>query len=95
MSLRRRRLEKTSPESMEAAVIRNHLEWLLGMPWDIFTKDTINIKHAQDILDEKHYGLEEIKDRILDFLSIQRSLLFSYKGPFNSFLYGTDFNKYL
>jgi len=66
-----RRLEKTSPESMEAAVIRNHLEWLLGMPWEIFTKDTINIQHAKDILDENHYGLEEIKDRILDFLSMR------------------------
>lgn len=75
-----RRLEKTSPESMEAAVIRNHLEWLLGMPWDVFTKDNINIKHAQDLLDEHHYGLEEIKDRILDFLSM-RSLKSDCSAP--------------
>jgi len=66
-----KRLERTSPESMEAAVIRNHLEWLLGMPWNVYTKDNINIKNAKELLDTHHYGLEEIKDRMLDFLSMR------------------------
>lgn len=66
-----RRLEKTSPDSMEASVLRNHLEWLLNMPWGVYTKDTIDIDHAKKILDENHYGLEEVKDRILDFLSVR------------------------
>lgn len=66
-----RRLEKTSPDSMEATVIRNHLEWLLELPWGIFTKDNSDINKAKEILDSNHFGLEEPKDRILDFLSIK------------------------
>lgn len=66
-----RRLEKTSPDSMEASVLRNHLEWLLNMPWGVYTKDTIDIDYAKKVLDENHYGLEEVKDRILDFLSVR------------------------
>lgn len=67
-----RRLEKTSPDSLEATVIRNHLEWLLGLPWGNFSKDTLDISHAQNVLNAEHFGLEEIKDRILDFLSVRR-----------------------
>jgi ATP-dependent Lon protease len=66
-----RRLEKTSPDSMEATVIRNHLEWLLDLPWGVFTKDNCNIIKAKEILDSNHFGLEETKERILDFLSIK------------------------
>lgn len=66
-----KRFKKTAPDSMEATVIRNHLEWVLGMPWGNFTKDNLDLKHAKKILDENHYGLQEIKDRILDFLSIK------------------------
>jgi len=66
-----RRLEKTSPDSMEATVLRNHIEWILALPWGNFTKDNTDINNAKKILDEDHYGLEEIKDRILDFLSIR------------------------
>lgn len=66
-----KRLEKTSPDSMEASVIRTHLEWLLGMPWGVYTKDNHDIKHAKDILESHHYGLREVKDRILDYLSIR------------------------
>lgn len=67
-----RRLEKTSPDSLEATVIRNHLEWLLGLPWGQFSKDNVDIDHAKKVLDEEHFGLEEVKDRILDFLSVRR-----------------------
>ncbi|MFA6527441.1 MAG: endopeptidase La [Candidatus Babeliales bacterium] len=66
-----KRLEKISPESMEAAVIRTHLEWLVAMPWGVLTKDMLDIMHAKNILDEHHFGLDEIKERILDFLSMR------------------------
>lgn len=65
------RLEKTSPDSMEAAVTRNHLEWVLALPWDTETVDNLDILHAKKILEEEHYGLKEIKERILDFISIR------------------------
>jgi ATP-dependent Lon protease len=66
-----RRLERTSPDSMESTVLRNHIEWILSLPWGVFTTDNIDIKNAKNILDEDHYGLEVIKDRILDFLSVR------------------------
>lgn len=65
-----RRLERTSPDSLEATVLRNHLEWLLAMPWGVETEDQISIKKAKEILDSDHYGLNIVKDRILDYLSV-------------------------
>ncbi len=67
-----RRLEKTSPDSMESTVIRNHLEWLLGLPWGKLTEDTLDIAKAQKILNDDHYGLHKVKERILDYLSIRK-----------------------
>lgn len=66
-----RRLEKTPPDSMEATVLRNYLEWLMSMPWGVITKDNADISQAKKILDSNHYGLDDIKDRILDFLSVR------------------------
>lgn len=66
-----KRLEKISAESMEATVIRSHLEWITSMPWGVFTKDIIDIARAKKILDDHHFGLDEIKERILDFLSMR------------------------
>lgn len=66
------RLERTSPDSMEATVTRNHLEWVFGMPWNIETEDNLDIENAKKVLDEDHYGLKEIKERILDFISIRK-----------------------
>ena len=66
------RLEKTSPDSMEAAVTRSHLEWVIALPWGAETPDNLDIERAKQILDEDHYGLKEIKDRILDFISIRQ-----------------------
>ncbi|MFH1461384.1 MAG: endopeptidase La, partial [bacterium] len=66
-----RRLERTSPDSMESTVLRNHVEWLLNLPWGNYTKDNIDIKNAKEILDNDHFGLEVIKDRLLDFLSVR------------------------
>src|SRR3990167_1302301 len=65
------RLEKTSPDSMESQVIKNYLEWVLDLPWGKETVDNLDLSHARKILDEDHYGLKEIKDRILDFISIR------------------------
>ena len=66
------RLEKTSPDSMEASVTRSHLEWIISLPWGKETVDTLDIERAKAILDEDHYGLKEIKERILDFISIRQ-----------------------
>ena len=66
------RLEKTSPDSMESSVIRNYLEWIVALPWGYETKDNLNLEHAKQILDEDHYGLKDIKERILDFISIRQ-----------------------
>ena len=65
------RLERTAPDSMEATVTRNYLEWIFSLPWNKCTEDNLNIKHAKKILDEDHFGLKDIKDRILDFISIR------------------------
>lgn len=80
-----KRLEKTSADSMEAAVLRNYLDWVLSLPWDTSTNDNLDIAHAQAILDEDHYGLQEIKDRILDFISI-RSLKKDGEAPILCFV---------
>jgi len=82
-----RRLERTSPDSLESTVIRNHLEWLLTLPWGKVSKDNLDIAQAKKILDRDHYGLEKIKDRILDFLSIKsfqtsdQSPILCFSGP--------------
>lgn len=67
-----KRLSKMPPMAMEAAVIRTYLDWLLDLPWDKSTKDEIEIKKAQKILDEDHYGLEDVKERILEYLAVRR-----------------------
>lgn len=66
------RLERTSPDSMEATVTRNYLEWMLGLPWSKETVDNLDIHHAKKVLDEDHYGLSDIKERILDFISVRK-----------------------
>ncbi|HLJ31683.1 MAG TPA: endopeptidase La [Candidatus Babeliales bacterium] len=65
------RLERTAPDSLEATVTRNHLEWIFALPWNNTTEDNLDIVHAKAILDEDHFGLKEIKERILDFISVR------------------------
>lgn len=65
------RLEKTAPDSVEATVTRNYLETVLTLPWKEETEDNLDIKHARQVLDEDHYGLDEIKERILDYISVR------------------------
>lgn len=66
------RLEQTAPDSLEATVIRNYLEWIFALPWGSYTEDNLDIAHAKQVLDEDHYGLKQIKDRILDFISVRK-----------------------
>lgn len=74
------RLSKLAPSSAETGVIRNYIDWALNLPWDKETKDTLDIKKSARILDEDHYGLEKVKERILEYLAI-RQLSKTMKGP--------------
>lgn len=66
------RLERTAADSMEASVTRNYIDWMLALPWGKISEDNLDIKHAKEILDQDHYGLKDIKERILDFISIRK-----------------------
>ncbi|WP_130806142.1 endopeptidase La [Senegalia massiliensis] len=74
------RLRRLSPSSAETGVIRNYLEWIIELPWDIQTKDKLDIKKSRKILDDDHYGLKDVKERILEYLAI-RKLAKNMKGP--------------
>lgn len=67
-----KRLQVMPPISAESTVSRNYLDWLLGVPWSEMTRENADLKHAQGILDEDHYGLEKIKERIIEFLAIRK-----------------------
>ena len=66
-----RRLEQMHPDSAESAVVRSYLDWLTEVPWQKSTKDLLDIKKAKEVLDRDHFGLEKIKDRILEYLSVR------------------------
>src|SRR5690625_2296046 len=74
------RFEKVPQSSAESSVIRNYLEWLISLPWNERTEDTIEIEQAEKILNEDHYGLDKVKERILEYLAVQK-LTNSIKGP--------------
>ena len=80
-----KRLEQMYPESAESTVIRSYLDWLLAMPWTKSSKEVINITKAKKILHKNHYGLNNIKDRILEYLSV-RQLNPKMKGPILCFV---------
>ncbi|MDA8092137.1 MAG: endopeptidase La [Nitrospiraceae bacterium] len=80
-----RRIQKMHPDSAESATIRTYLEWLVELPWSKSTKDKLDIKLAQKVLDEDHYDLEKIKERILEYLSV-RKLKAKMKGPILCFI---------
>jgi ATP-dependent Lon protease len=67
-----RRLERTSPQSAEYQVIRTFLEWVTELPWNERTEDKIDLARSEAILDEDHYGLEDVKDRVLEFLAVRK-----------------------
>ncbi len=74
------RYEKVPSSSAESAVIRNYIEWLINLPWTKATKDDIDIVKAERILNQDHYGLEKVKERVLEYLAVQK-LTNSLKGP--------------
>ncbi|MCO1601045.1 endopeptidase La [Desulfosporosinus nitroreducens] len=74
------RLEKMPPSSAEGTVVRTYLDWLLVLPWNKSSRDKIDLSRAEEILNEDHYGLEKIKERILEFLAI-RKLTPKMKSP--------------
>ncbi|TWG86929.1 ATP-dependent Lon protease [Luteimonas sp. J16] len=74
------KLKQMSPMSAEAAVVRNYLDWLLGVPWKKRSKVRKDLKVAQDVLDADHYGLEKVKERILEYLAVQARVS-KMKGP--------------
>ncbi len=79
------RLDMINPASPEYTVSRTYLDWILELPWQKSTEDSIDIKRAKEILDEDHYDLEKVKDRILDFLAV-RKLKNDMKGPILCFV---------
>jgi len=66
------RLERSGRESMEAQVIRTYLEWIAELPWNARSDDHLDLRRASDILDEDHYGLQDVKDRVLEFLAVRQ-----------------------
>jgi ATP-dependent Lon protease len=79
------RLEKMPPASPEVVVVRTYLDWLAGLPWSKRSEDKIDINEAEKILDQDHYGLKKIKERVLEFLAV-RKLATGSKGPILCFI---------
>jgi ATP-dependent Lon protease len=79
------RLSQMHPESAETAVVRNYLDWMFDLPWNKSTVDNLDLGKAKTILDEDHYGLEKVKDRILEYLAV-RSISKKLKGPILCFV---------
>jgi len=79
------RLEQMHPDSAEASIVRTYLEWMVELPWKKTTKDNLDIKKAKEVLDEDHYDLEKIKERILEYLSVNK-LRKKLKGPILCFV---------
>jgi ATP-dependent Lon protease len=79
------RLRMIPPESAEHTVVRTYLDWLVSLPWAVSTEDNLDIKHARTVLDEDHYDLEKVKERILEFLAV-RKLKHDTKGPILCFV---------
>ncbi|MBL4932387.1 endopeptidase La [Clostridium paridis] len=74
------RLKNSSSYSQEGNVIKTYLDWVLGLPWNKFTKDNLDLVKAKDILDEDHYGLKDVKERIIEYLAVKK-MSQSLKGP--------------
>jgi len=79
------RLEQTPPAAAEHGVIRTYLEWLADLPWQKLSEDQLDVVHARAVLDEDHYGLEKVKDRIVEYIAVL-SLKRDIKGPILCFV---------
>ncbi len=80
-----RRLERTHPDSAESAIIRTYLDCLTGLPWNTLSDDDLDLDHAQRVLDEDHYDLEKVKERIIEYLAV-RKLKRDTRGPILCFV---------
>jgi ATP-dependent Lon protease len=80
-----KRLKLMSPTSAEAAVVRNYIDWLLCLPWEHCTKEKMDIQRAERVLEADHYGLTDVKERILEYLAVQK-LVDRIKGPILCFV---------
>lgn len=74
------RLKNSGSYSAEGGVIRSYLDWILDLPWNNETKDNLDVKKAREVLEKEHYGLEDVKDRIIEYLAV-RKMSNSLKGP--------------
>src|ERR1700745_2984314 len=79
------RLEKLPPAAAEYGVIRTYLDWILSLPWTETTEDNLDLEHAREILDEDHYDLEKVKERILEYLAVSK-LKNDLSGPILCFV---------
>jgi len=75
-----KKFKMMSPMSAEATVVRNYIDWILGLPWNEYTEDRADIDEAENILEEDHYGLKKVKERIVEYLAVQM-LVKQMKGP--------------
>lgn len=80
------RLAKMHPEAAESGMVRSYLEWLIEIPWNISTEDNLDIAQASRVLDEDHYDLEKVKERILEYLSVRKLKKNKMKGPILCFV---------
>jgi len=80
------RLSRMHPDAAEASVVRTYLDWLIELPWKKQTRDRISIKNAQKILEEDHYDLEKVKERILEYLAVRKLKKKGMKGPILCFV---------
>ncbi|MBF8253851.1 MAG: ATP-dependent on protease (La), partial [Deltaproteobacteria bacterium] len=80
-----RRLEQMHPESSEASLVRTYMDWLVELPWSKRTKDNVDLEKAKKVLDEDHYDLEKVKERILEYLAVNK-LRRKIKGPILCFV---------
>lgn len=80
-----RRLKMMAPMAAEATVVRNYIDWLISVPWSTYTEDKLDILEAERILDEDHYGLKKVKERILEYLAVHQ-LVGQVKGPILCFV---------
>lgn len=76
-----KKLKMMSPMSAEATVVRNYIDWILSLPWNEYTEDKLDIAEAEKVLEEDHYGLEKVKERILEYLAVQALVGQTNKGP--------------
>ena len=75
------------PMAPEVGIIRTYIDWLVGLPWSKSSDDNLDIKNAQQVLDEDHYGLPKVKDRILEYIAVRKIPSSKMKSPILCFVW--------